>query len=56
MSKPINETWLEKLVKNYHVPKQEEIKSNKILTESQIKIIQTAINCVTKENLITEKK
>jgi hypothetical protein len=40
MSKPINETWLEKLVKNYHVPKQEEIKSNKILTESQIKIIQ----------------
>ena len=40
MSKPIHENWLEKLVKNYHVPKQEEIKSNKILTESQIKIIQ----------------
>ena len=39
MSKPINENWLEKLVKNYHIPKQEEIKSNKILTESQIKII-----------------
>jgi hypothetical protein len=40
MSKPINEAWLEKLVKNYRIPKEEEIKSNKILTESQIKIIQ----------------
>ena len=40
MSKPTNEIWLETLVKNYRIPKQEEIKSNKILTESQIKIIQ----------------
>jgi len=40
MSKPINEAWLEKLVKSYRIPKEEEIKSNKILTESQIKIIQ----------------
>jgi hypothetical protein len=41
MSKPINETWLEKLVKNYKIPTQTDTpKTNKILTESQIKIIQ----------------
>ena len=41
MSKPINEGWLEKLVKNYKIPNETEPpKTNKILTESQIKIIQ----------------
>lgn len=41
MSKPINESWLEKLVKNYKIPKATDTpKSNKILTESQLKIIQ----------------
>ena len=41
MSKPINESWLETLVKNYKIPSETETpKSNKILTESQIKIIQ----------------
>lgn len=41
MSKPINESWLEKLVKNYKIPNPTETpKSNKILTESQLKIIQ----------------
>jgi hypothetical protein len=39
MSKPITESWLEKLVKNYRIPTSE-VKSNKILTESQIKIIK----------------
>ena len=41
MSKPINESWLEKLVKNYKIPTATDTsKSNKILTESQLKIIQ----------------
>ena len=41
MSKPINESWLERLVKNYKIPNPTETpKSNKILTESQLKIIQ----------------
>jgi hypothetical protein len=39
MNKPITESWLEKLVKNYRIPTGE-VKSNKILTESQIKIIK----------------
>lgn len=41
MSKPINEGWLENLVKNYKIPTATDTpKSNKILTESQLKIIQ----------------
>ena len=39
MNKPVTESWLEKLVKNYRIPTGE-VKSNKILTESQIKIIK----------------
>jgi hypothetical protein len=41
MSKSVNEGWLENLVKNYKIPTPSDTpKSNKILTESQLKIIQ----------------